>query len=196
MVRPWVFELKIDRGIYRADLRNKTYQYVGPNPDWRQLAGSTNARNKRQLHGLTRSLCDGSRRVFAGATWPYTEDRPCPTCYSWVPRDSPCDHDKYECPTCGRRQCLLHWRYPMRSQREAVHFLKSAQVLTGKACFVRPGQTHRGRRESRVWKIFTTEEDYQSYIGTGRHRHGCCRFRRSLCRHEWNAAIADDARRD
>ncbi|HEU4541580.1 MAG TPA: hypothetical protein VFR23_10695 [Jiangellaceae bacterium] len=169
MVRRWVLDLEIDRGIYRVDLRRRTYQFVGPNPDWNLLSTEINARNKRQLHGLTRTLRDGTSRVFIDPTWHYTASRPCPECYSWIPRDSPCDHDKYECPTCGRRQCVLHWRYPMRSHREAVHFLKSAQVVTGKACFVRAVAKRRGSRESTMWKIFTSESDYQSYVDTGQH---------------------------
>lgn len=99
--------------------------------------------------------------------WPYTETSPCPECYSWIPKDSPCDHEKFACRTCGRKQCLRHWPYPMKSRTEAMHFLKSAEVVTGKRCFVRKVVNRAGRVK---WKIFTSEEDYQSYIQTGKHR--------------------------
>ena len=169
-MRRWVLELAVDRGLYRADLRSKTYQYVGRNPDRDTLKPAESARNKRQLHGLRRVFRDGTTKVFVDPTWRFTKDKPCPTCFSWVPRDSPCDHNKYECPTCGRRQCLLHWRYPMKTQREALHFLRSAQVQTGKECFIRPVEKQRTDRSATVWKIFTSEQDYQSYLTTGKHR--------------------------
>lgn len=169
-MRPWVLELPVDRGLYRIDLRAKTYQYVARNPAWQELPAGQNARNKRQLHGLRRVFRDGTTKVFTDPAWPCTEDHPCPVCYSWIPRDSPCDHRKYECPECGRRQCLLHWRYPMRTSGEARHFLKAAQSQTGKACFVRAVQRQRRGRSVTVWKIFTSEDDYQAYQRTGRHR--------------------------
>jgi hypothetical protein len=169
-MRPWVIELAVDRGIYRLNLRTKTYEFVRPNPDWSQLSADENARNKRQLHGMTRTLRDGKSKLFIDRTWAFTEDRPCPTCFSWLPRDSPCDHAKYECPTCGRRQCLSHWPYPMRSRREALHFLKGAQVQTGKACFVRSVGKPRREGSSTVWKVFTSEDDFLSYMTTGKHR--------------------------
>lgn len=122
---------------------------------WRELAPVENARSKR---------------VFIDPTWPYAENDPCSTCYSWIPRDSPCDHQKYECPTCGRRQCLLHWPYPMKTRREAVHFVKSAQVQTGKECLVRPVDKPRQDGSTKVWKIFTSEDVYASYSSTGKHR--------------------------
>ncbi|HEX6299557.1 MAG TPA: hypothetical protein VF148_03740 [Acidimicrobiia bacterium] len=161
--------MNVDRGVYRVDLRRRTYAYVRPNPDWRGLPADENARNKRQLHGLS-GLRDGRTRVFIDPSWRYSEEHPCPTCYGWVPRDSPCDHDKYQCPECGRRQCVLHWRYPMRTRREAVHILKSAQMATGKDCFIRPVERLRHDQVVTVWKIFTTEEDYRSYLATGHHR--------------------------
>lgn len=168
-MRPWVLELPVDRGIYRIDLRSRTYEYIGRNPAWQESPASQNARNKRQLHGLRRVFRDGSTKVFADPAWPYSEDHPCPTCYSWIPRDSPCDHSKYECPACGRRQCLLHWRYPMRTETEARHFLKAAESATGKPCFVRAVHQQRRDRAATVWKIFTSEADYQAYQRTGRH---------------------------
>lgn len=169
-MRWWVRDLPIDRGMYRVDLRSRTYVFVARNPDWKSLTPEENARNKRQLHGLRRVFRDGSTRVLVDRTWPYAADAACPTCGSWIPRDSPCDHDKYECPTCGRRQCLRHWRYPRKTQREAVHFLKSAQEVTGRPCFVRSIDAPRGGRLATRWKIFTSEEDYESYVQTGTHR--------------------------
>lgn len=168
-MRWWVFELAVDRGLYRVDLRSKTYEYLGRNPGWERLPPEENARNKRQLHGLRRVFRDGTTKVYVDRTWRFTEQDPCPTCHSWVPRDSPCDHDEYQCPTCGRRQCLLHWRYPMRSRREALHFLGAAQALTGKACFVRPVEKRLRGGEAIVWKIFTSEDDFRSYLRTGEH---------------------------
>ena len=99
--------------------------------------------------------------------WPYNEHNPCPTCYSWIPKDSSCTHEKYVCPTCGRAQCKLHWPYPMKSKREAIHFLKWAEIKNGKRCFVRGIENSAGKTK---WKIFTSEEDYESYKTTGKHK--------------------------
>lgn len=77
---------------------------------------------------------------------------------------------KYQCPACERRQCLLHWRYPIRTPREADHFLKAAEAQSGKACFVRAVEKRRRDQVVTVWEIFTSEEDYQAYQQTGRHR--------------------------
>lgn len=169
-MRWWVRELPVDRAIYRVDLRHRTYEYVGSNPRWRESSAEQNARNKRQLHGLVRVRRDGSRERFVDPTWPYSERHPCPTCGSWVARDSPCDHPGFECPTCGRRQCLAHRRYPMKTRREALHFLAAARAQTGKACFVRSVDTARGDRVDTVWKVFTSEDGYRSYLDTGSHR--------------------------
>jgi hypothetical protein len=95
-----------------------------------------------------------------------TEAHPCPTCYGWLRLGSTCKHEKYICPSCGRKQCLLHWPYPMQTRAEAIHFLKSAEVRTGKRCFVR-----KVRRGSFVkWKIFTSDQDYRNFMETGKHR--------------------------
>lgn len=169
MTRPWTITLAVDRALYRADLSSRTYTYVGPNPAWNALSATDNARNKRQLHGLKRVFRDGTTRTFIDKTWPYNKHQPCPACYSWVPRDSPCDHEKHECPTCGRRQCLRHWRYPMKTRKEAQHFLRSAEIITGKACFIRPVEKQLRNRKATVWKIFTSEEDYRIYRRTGKH---------------------------
>jgi hypothetical protein len=61
----------------------------------------------------------------------------CPTCYGWLDIESTCRHEKYACQTCGRKQCLLHWPYPVKTEKEAIHFPKSAEMRTGKRCFVR-----------------------------------------------------------
>jgi hypothetical protein len=54
----------------------------------------------------------------------------------------------------------------MRTEIEAIHFLKSAEQKTGKKCFVR--HVHIGHVDK--WKIFTSEEDYNSYVTTRKHR--------------------------
>jgi hypothetical protein len=72
---------------YRVDVRTMTYRYIGPNPE--SLTAEENAHFKRQLHGLRRVRRDETTKVFVDQTWPYTESNPCPTCHSWVPRDSP-----------------------------------------------------------------------------------------------------------
>jgi hypothetical protein len=79
---------------------------------------------------------------------------------------SSCTHEKYVCPECGRKQCLLHCSYPMKTMEEAVHFLKSAELKTGKKCFVRYLKICKFEK----WKIFTSEEDYKSYVKTRTHK--------------------------
>ena len=54
----------------------------------------------------------------------------------------------------------------MKTKEEAIHFLKSAELRTGKKCFVR--QVKIGKFEK--WKIFTSEEDYVSYLKARKHR--------------------------
>jgi hypothetical protein len=54
----------------------------------------------------------------------------------------------------------------MKTEEEAIHFLKSAEIITGKNCFVQCVKI--GKFEK--WKIFTSEEDYQSYLKTRKHR--------------------------
>jgi hypothetical protein len=54
----------------------------------------------------------------------------------------------------------------MKTESEAIHFLKGAEVTTGKKCFVRFVKI--GKFEK--WKIFTSEEDYKSYIETKKHK--------------------------
>ncbi|HSL24777.1 MAG TPA: hypothetical protein VLA54_00745 [Acidimicrobiia bacterium] len=68
-MRPWTIELIVDRGIYRVDLRRRTYEYLGSNPMWREPSPEQNDRNKRQLHGLARLFRDGSTKVFIDRTW-------------------------------------------------------------------------------------------------------------------------------
>lgn len=96
--------------------------------------------------------------------WKYTKSSPCKTCYGWNPRfSSGCTHKKFTCPECGRKQCLLHWPYPMKE--ETIHFLKSAELRTGKKCFVMLVKLG----EFEKWKIFTSERDYRSYLRTRKH---------------------------
>jgi hypothetical protein len=54
----------------------------------------------------------------------------------------------------------------MKTEEEAIHFLKSAEMRTGKRCFVREVR----RMPFVKWKIFTSEQDYLSYVRTGKHR--------------------------
>jgi len=54
----------------------------------------------------------------------------------------------------------------MKTEEEALHFLKSAELRTGKPFFVR----HVTIGKFEKWKIFTSEKDYQSYIQTRKHR--------------------------
>jgi hypothetical protein len=99
--------------------------------------------------------------------WKFTKEKPCKTCYGWNREiSSSCLHEKYVCPECGRKQCLLHWPYPMKTEEEAIYFVKSAEVKTGKKCFVRNIKI--GKFEK--WKIFTNEEDYRSYVNTRKHK--------------------------
>ena len=97
----------------------------------------------------------------------FGKDNPCPECYGWWLSYSTCDHEKYVCQTCWRPLCLLHWRYPMHSKDEALHFLRSAEVATGKRCFVGRAQVPTGGWK---WKVFTCREDYESYLKHKKHR--------------------------
>jgi len=54
----------------------------------------------------------------------------------------------------------------MKTEKEAIHFLKSAEMKTNKKCFVR----HINIGKFEKWKIFTSEDDYQSYIKTRQHK--------------------------
>lgn len=54
----------------------------------------------------------------------------------------------------------------MLTREEAIHFLKSAEVATGKRCFVREAMLPTGGKK---WKIFTSERDYESYTKHKRH---------------------------
>ncbi|HEX6220959.1 MAG TPA: hypothetical protein VF115_07680 [Acidimicrobiia bacterium] len=57
----------------------------------------------------------------------------------------------------------------MRTRREAIHFLKAAETVTGKPWFVRAVDKQRRERKATVWKIFTSEYDFESYRDTGQH---------------------------
>jgi hypothetical protein len=54
----------------------------------------------------------------------------------------------------------------MKTEEEAIHFLKSAELKTGKKCFVRHIEIGRFVK----WKIFTCEEDYESYVKFRKHK--------------------------
>ncbi|MDG7002174.1 MAG: hypothetical protein JRN15_24000, partial [Nitrososphaerota archaeon] len=143
----------------------------GRNPGWRDLGEQENKENKRRLDGCVRKFPNGKRRLFRygkkAVDWQYTRSSPCKTCYGWDPWfSSECAHEKYVCPDCGRKQCLLHWPYPMQTEVEAIHFLKSAELRTGKKCFFRHVKI--GKFEK--WKIFVSELDYESYVTTRKHK--------------------------
>jgi hypothetical protein len=54
----------------------------------------------------------------------------------------------------------------MKTEEEAIHFLKSAEHRVGEKCFIRDVKI--GRFEK--WKIFVSEEDYRSYLKTRKHK--------------------------
>lgn len=54
----------------------------------------------------------------------------------------------------------------MKTREEAVNFLKSAEVVTGKKCFIRETMLPTGGKK---WKIFTSERDYESYRKSKKH---------------------------
>ena len=54
----------------------------------------------------------------------------------------------------------------MKTEEAAIHFLKSAEIRTGKTCFVRRVKIGKFVK----WKIFTSDDDYQSYLKTRKHR--------------------------
>ncbi len=99
--------------------------------------------------------------------WKFSREQPCRIRYGWLQEiQSTCTHEKYCCPMCGRKQCILHWPDLMQTEEEAVHFLKSVEVRTGNKCFVGGvSKRHIGVK----WKIFTSEADYASYVATGTH---------------------------
>ena len=99
--------------------------------------------------------------------WKYTKSQPCKTCYGWDTNfSSSCTHETFVCPECGRKQCLMHWPYPMKTEEEAIHFLKSAELKTGKKCFIK--NVRIGKFEK--WKIFTSQTDYANYMKNRKHR--------------------------
>ena len=55
----------------------------------------------------------------------------------------------------------------MESFDEAMHFLKGAEVSTGKRCFVKKAKVPTGGIK---WKIFTSTEDYSSYVKFMKHK--------------------------
>jgi hypothetical protein len=174
--------LKIDRALYEVDDETKTYKYYGRNLEWQDLNPVENEKNKKSIDGYTRIFPDGKQKIFhyqVNKKWcccridrikarkqKFTKESPCPECYGRGEWFSTCNHKSYICSTCGRKQCLLHWPYPMKTESEAIHFLKGAEVTTGKKCFVRFVKI--GKFEK--WKIFTSEEDYKSYIETKKHK--------------------------
>jgi hypothetical protein len=172
--------LRIDKALYEVDDKRRIYKYYGRNPDWKSLSKEENKSNKKRIDGYTRIFPNGKQKVFHYKEGEkscccrvdkvkmekFTKEKPCPECYGWGEWFSTCSHKSYVCGTCGRKQCLLHWPYPMKTESEAIHFLKGAEVSTGKKCFIR--HVKLGKFEK--WKIFTSEEDYQSYLKTRKHK--------------------------
>ena len=59
-----VRQVRIDRAIYVADDRTRTYRFLKRNPAWKNLDWQENERNKKSIEGYTRIFRDGSTRVF------------------------------------------------------------------------------------------------------------------------------------
>jgi hypothetical protein len=57
-------QVKIDRAIYLADGRTRTYRFLKRNPAWKSLSLQENELNKKSIDGYTRIFRDGSTRVF------------------------------------------------------------------------------------------------------------------------------------
>lgn len=136
--------LKIDRALYEVDNNTKTYKYYGRNLKWQELNPSENEKNKKLINGFTRIFPGGKQKIFH-----YQENK-----------KSCC------CKIGHRKQCLLHWPYPMKTESEAIHSLKGAEITSSKKCFVR----HVKLGKFDKWKIFTSDEDYKSYIKTRKHK--------------------------
>lgn len=56
--------VRIDRTVYLADDRTRTYRFLRRNPAYRSLDPQENERNKRSIDGYTRVFRDGSTKVF------------------------------------------------------------------------------------------------------------------------------------
>lgn len=54
----------IDKGIYEADDRFKTYRFLKRNPDWKKLIATENEKNKQSIDGYTRIFRNGNRKKF------------------------------------------------------------------------------------------------------------------------------------
>lgn len=73
------------------------------------------------------------KETFESMVWNYSRKNPCKMCYGLDFKfSSSCTHEKFVCLECERKQYLLHWPYPMKTDEEAIHFLKSAELRTGK----------------------------------------------------------------
>jgi hypothetical protein len=64
---------------------------------------------------------------------------------------------------------VSYTEYPMQSEDEATHthLLKAAEVCIGMKWFVRKANAPTGVKK---WKIFTSEEDYESYVEFKKHK--------------------------
>jgi hypothetical protein len=61
----------------------------------------------------------------------------------------------------------LHWRYLKQTKKETIHFLKSAEIVNGKKCFMRKATAPTGGEK---WRILASEEDYDSYVKSETHQ--------------------------
>lgn len=59
-----VRELKIDRAIYLADDRSRTYRFLKRNPEWKKLGREENEQNKKSLHGYVRLLRNRKTKTY------------------------------------------------------------------------------------------------------------------------------------
>jgi hypothetical protein len=57
-------KLNIDRAIYLADDKTRTYIFLERNPEWSRLGDEENETNKKSIDGYTRIFRDGRKKVF------------------------------------------------------------------------------------------------------------------------------------
>lgn len=62
---------------------------------------------------------------------------------------------------------MSRWKYPFNSIERAEKFLDQAQRETGRSCFVRQVSL-----KAYLFKIFSSEKEYQQYQNKKRIRHG------------------------
>ena len=57
-------EVNIDRAVYLVDDDSRSYVFLKRNPDWTNIDSKVNQENKKSIDGYTRTLRDGSKKVF------------------------------------------------------------------------------------------------------------------------------------